>query len=344
MLKLLNKYKKWLIIFSFAYIYILMILLAPSKFIVLTPGEINTISQNYTIEDKEFTNNINSVSVYSWQTVTTFQSWLIKNNDRFDIREKTEYDNSLSRKELNIQGNISHESSLQNAIITAYTYAMKADASISIDYKLRGFSVYYSNNKELQIGDQIININSKEIKNNTYQKYLEDLDLYVSDKNYFKPDKTYFVTIQRGNELKVINIKDTDIIRYYPKYEILSTYPVIKTKDNTNVSGPSGGMIQTLGIYLALMEINLPNVKLAGTGTINTNDLFEVGAIGGIVQKYYTVKKNKIDYFLVPKSNISELSGVINESDKVKVIVVETFDDVISFISTYRSGLNAEKN
>jgi Lon-like protease len=323
MLKLLNKYKKWLIIFSFAYIYILMILLAPSKFIVLTPGEINNISQNYTIEDKEFTNNINSVSVYSWQTVTTFQSWLIKNNDRFDIREKTEYDNSLSRKELNIQGNISHESSLQNAIITAYTYAMKADASISIDYKLRGFSVYYSNNKELQIGDQIIN---------------------VSDKNYFKPDKTYFVTIQRGNELKVINIKDTDIIRYYPKYEILSTSPVIKTKDNTNVSGPSGGMIQTLGIYLALMEINLPNVKLAGTGTINTNDLFEVGAIGGIVQKYYTVKKNKIDYFLVPKSNISELSGVINESDKVKVIVVETFDDVISFISTYRSGLNAKKN
>src|SRR5690554_7951572 len=79
MLKLIKKYRKFLIIISFAYIYVLVALIAPRGFYALTPGEINSTNNVFEIENTNFDNDFNTISVYSWRNITVFQKWLINN-------------------------------------------------------------------------------------------------------------------------------------------------------------------------------------------------------------------------------------------------------------------------
>src|SRR5690606_36590688 len=80
------------------------------------------------------------------------------------------------------------------------------------------------------------------------------------------------------NETRILNVW------VYPLYDIKDTNPNINKKKIRNL-GPSGGLMQTLGIYNAL----IPNqditkgLNITGTGTINPNGTS--GAVGGVKQK-----------------------------------------------------------
>ena len=346
MLKILNKYKKWLIIFSFAYIYIIAFLIAPSGFKAITPGGVDSTNDSYQISGINFNNNINTVSVYSYPEITTFQKWLIENNKRYDVSEKTTVDKELSLKDQRLQGKISHESSNDNALITAYTYANKVDSNISIEYELTALTVYYSNNPDLEVGDEILTINGNHLVDatNSYEDYLTNLDLY----NYSDPNRINGKRIGTGTQLSFQRNKETllntrltenQLVIFYPKYEITKTTPASNIKQ-LNVGGPSGGMIQTLAIYSALLNIDFGKTKIAGTGTMNSNNLNTVGKIGGLPQKYYTVKKAKADYFVIPESQLILLEDLIKPKDKVKIITVKDFDEVIEkVIKPLRKGI-----
>lgn len=336
MLKILNKYKKWLIIFSFAYIYIIAILIAPSGFKAITPGGVDNTNDSYQISGINFNNNINTVSVYSYPEITTFQKWLIENNKRYDVSEKTTVDKELSLKDQRLQGKISHESSNDNALITAYTYANKVDENIEIEYEFTGLTVYYSNNPDLSVGDVILTINNNDIheSENIYEDYLRELDLY----NYQDPNRITGKRVGTGTQLTVrtsngdnliTRLTDKQSVIFYPKYEITKTTPELENIKKLNVGGPSGGMIQTLAIYSALLNIDFGKTKIAGTGTINSNKLNTVGKIGGLPQKYFTVKKAKANYFIIPESQLELLDDIIKPKDKVEIITVNNFDDVI---------------
>lgn len=337
MLKLLNKYKKWIIIFSFVYIYIILMLLAPSGYRALTPGEIDSTKDQYQIEGVDFNNDINTIAVYSWNELTIFQKWLIEKNTKFSVSEK--YD--LSRKDDIKQGRISLESSNDNALITAYEYANKKDSNISIDYSLVGFTVYSTNTEKLEIGDVITTINDKPIESNNFEDYLTSLNLYDKSRNVIESKEDYNVTITRSDDKtdKIALTKD-EKIQYYPKYIINSSTPKHdNTKSKLNVGGPSGGAMQTLSIYTALLKIDLKGLKIAGTGTIETNNSSSIGRIGGLVQKFYTVKSAKVDHFIVPKSQYEEIKN-LNKNIKFKIHAVETFDDLITLVDNeFRGGL-----
>lgn len=330
MLKLIKKYRKFLIIISFAYIYVLVALIAPSGFYALTPGEINSTNNVFEIENINFDNDFNTISVYSWHNITVFQKWLINNNNKYAMYKQ----NKTLKSDL-LQGKISHESSLHNAIITAYTYAAKEDENIKINYNLTGLTVYATTNKLLEIGDLIVEINDQKINSNNYITYLEELNILNEENDRLIKNYNLKLTISRNNKLTTINLTEDEALIFYPKYEIISTSPQLKhTSINKNVGGPSGGMINALSIYTALLNINV-NSKITGTGTIETNNEFEVGAIGGLIQKYYTVLPLKVDYFIIPENQgekeIKQLLEIAT-NNQVKIIIVKNFQDCINII------------
>lgn len=336
MLKLINKYKKQIILISFAYIYILSFLLIPSKTRVLTPGEATNVDNIYNVEQIEINKNFNTLSVYSWHNVTVFQKWITENNKKYQhssIRE------DLTKKDINLQGRISKLSSHNNAVITAYVFASKEDSNIKIDYKLNSLTVYDTNTTKLNVGDEIIKINDKSINTNNYEEYLSDLDLYNNNK-YIKDTNSKLLILRNNKEVEV-NINTSDIIYFYPKYEILETSPkYLGFKESLNVGGPSGGAIQALSLYTSLLGIDLGNINISGTGTIETDSSFTVGNIGGEIQKYYTALNNKMDYLILPKDNYDNLRKNISHfDDRIQVLSVLTFDDLIGIIKNIGDNL-----
>lgn len=350
MLKILNKYKKWIIIFSFVYIYIILMLIAPSKYSLLTPGEIDTTKDKYSIVDNlnnkiEFNNDINTISVFSWDRLTIFQKWIVSGNSRYDLYEDSDLEKSLSRKEKNLQSKISYNSSQDNAVIVAYENANKIDQNVKINYDLLGLTVYSSNSlNKINIGDLIIGVNNTQIKNDTnYLDYLKEnnvlssrYDSLISSNNNYEVlvitdfDKTKSIEIQ---EQKRIRLSSEDVIQYFPTYNINETTPVYKgfTKP-FNVGGSSGGAMQTMAIYTALLNIDLGNNKIAGTGTIEPDSNNTVGQIGGILQKFHTVKKAKVDYFIVNSKDYEDIIN-LDKNLKFKIIKVNNFNDIIDFIN-----------
>lgn len=334
MLKILKKNKTIIILLSFAYIYLVTILLLPSKVRVLTPGELENVKNVYSVEDVNINDSFNTISVYNWNNVTIFQKWITENKLRYD-QAKTRED--LTRSDLFKQGKISNDSSHNNAIITAYTYANKVDSNIKIDYTLKSLTIYDSNSSNLKVGDEIIEINNEKINTNNYEEYLTNLNIYDNSKYIRNKDLT--LKILREDKTLDIDLNKNEALYFYPNYEIINTYPkYLGYKEDRNVGGPSGGAIQALSLYVSLINnenINnkLKSLKIAGTGTIETDSSNTVGNIGGVVQKYYTALNNKMDYLLLPEDNYNELRlNVSNISKKIKVISIKDFNDLVNFV------------
>lgn len=335
MKKLLSKYKKLLIIVSFAYIYLFVLLVAPSGFSLLTPGEITAIDKIYDIENIEFNNDINTVSVYSWNELTVFQKWMVKYSDRYDMFKQTDSRKDLSVAEINRQGKLSKEASHQQAIITAYKYANLKNSSITIDYDFKGLSVYSNFNKYAKIGALVTAIDDVSVNDvSTYDEFFKlTLDEIERDGEtvYLRKQK-YKITLDDGTTYN-LDYKDDEFMSFMPKFEIKSTTPSYNEKaDRRNVGGPSGGAMQTLAIYSALLGNDYGNLKIAGTGTIEAyND--SVGRIGGIIQKFYTIKESRVDIFIVPADQLDELNNI--DFKDIKVYGVEKFEDIITIMEGY---------
>lgn len=352
MLKILKKYKKWIFIFSFVYIYLIMVLIAPSALVATAPGQIDNTSNIYSITDSntnkdiKFTNDINTISVFSYQRLTIFQKWLTQNNPKYDVYIPSLQQSELTNKEMNLQGSLSNNSSHNNAVITAYSNASKVNNDISINYDLLGLTIYDSNIRDLvEIGDLIIAVNNIPLLPNiNYETYIKDNGLvHSSSRELITSNNPFSLKVVKNYnssnsdfskyEIKDINVKANSIIRFLPSYKIKETNPTYNGHVNQLfVGGPSGGAIQAMAIYTAIMGIDLDNIKIAGTGTIETNELNNVGNIGGLVQKFYTVKYAKVDYFLVPKNQYDEIKH-LDKNIKFEIVPIDSFSDIVNFVS-----------
>lgn len=344
MIKFLKKYKKIIVIFSFAYIYMLLIFLVPSGFSLLTPGDISTINNVYEIEERAFENDLNTVSVYSWHELSVFQKWIVSKNSEYDLHEQYESDKNLSVLDITKQGNISKQSSHEQAIITAYKQASKVDSNIKIDYDFKGLLVYSNFGKFANIGDLVVGIDGvllEEVDDyNDFTKLMYKEIIVEGVKKYQRRQK-FAITLDTGKEIN-LNYEGNEFMSFLPKFEIKETIPQYNEKtDRRSVGGPSGGAMQSLAIYSALLNISYGDLKIAGTGTMelaetnpfsSSEDL--VGNIGGLVQKYYTVLDNKVDIFIVPKNQYYLIEGIIDHK-KIKVYEVDNFNEIIEIMKEH---------
>lgn len=318
----IKKHKRLLVTLLFPYLFLLFLLAAPSPYGLTSPGGITPVSQAIQIDDRNLPSQFYTVYVYSYHPITPFQRMLTEVSNRIELYRLTERQKDTSIQDQFRMGQMTKDISLQTSIIKAYELASQTDNRIEIKYIYEGLQIYYrpSRIKELEVGDIIYEINGFRAVD------FEHLDFY----GLFYESQTHELKIKRGNSNEFTynyqRLADESWMTFYPKYQITHSNPNYVFSD-TNIGGPSGGMIQALSIYVSLVNLNFGDLKIAGTGTIEIDG--SIGRIGGIRQKLYTAEDQKVDLFIMPKRHEVEIP---NEDFSFTIILVETLEEAVNYL------------
>lgn len=214
--------------------------------------------------------------------------------------------------------------------------------ALLVAYKKAGVSYHKENSKNyvtyvdelantnLKVGDEILEIDGKKVKN---KKQLNEIikTKKIGDKIQFivKNNKNkytrYAKTVNVNNEPKIgLLVTET--------YDLKSDYNINLKFKNTE-SGSSGGLMLTLTLYSYLEKVDLTNgKKIVGTGTIDEEG--NVGEISGVKYKLIGAVKKKADVFLVPVDNYEEAKKVKNEHNyDIDLVPVASFDEAVKYLS-----------
>lgn len=272
-----------------------------------------------------------TIYVVSMDKPTIFQYWIGTLIDSIDVSRMPQAYQGISAMDQFKIGQIAEEISYQYATIQAYTKASMVDPNIQIDYTMTGYMVSFveSGQKGIRLGDLLV-----EVEGHAYTD-LPQNEFF----GYFSNQNTVdVVVIREGERLSLTLNKLTSIDRYgirLEPYFTIETTPNIDTAyGNDFIGGPSGGMIQTLDIYMKLLNIDLKTLKIAGTGTIELDGT--IGEIGGIEQKVYTAYDHDVDIFLCAAANYDAALVVYEKLNNpgFALIKVGDIDEAIQHILT----------
>lgn len=317
-----KQYKKIFIIVIIPYLVALFCLVYPTKYDVIAPGELRSVSKVYESEEFVINDNFYTVYIIHYFPLTPFQTLLTKNDPKMAV-SVYDYKDSSQADEYK-KGQLSNESSLIESAIVAYTEASKIDSTITIDYEFKGLKIYSAPKriKELAIGTEIYEING-----DSYLNYLDNPNAFL---DLLKLDENNQITFTLSDSTEIIYTKEeNESISFLTNFQINSTTPKLDIPGiNDAVGGPSGGLIQAISLYASLLKLNTANIKIAGTGTVDYAG--NVGKIGGIRQKIYTANRTNIDYFFVP---LSQYELVSNITTKYQIVPVESFREAVDFLN-----------
>lgn len=112
-------------------------------------------------------------------------------------------------------------------------------------------------------------------------------------------------------------------------------FPFKVSVDLGSVTGPSAGMMFTLGIIEKLGPANLTGGNhIAGTGTIDSSG--NVGPIGGIQLKMKGASRAGATFFLAPRDNCDEIIGHIPAG--MQVVAVSNIDEALEALAPLSTG------
>jgi Lon-like protease len=174
MMYLLKKYKKLLILISFPYLYILMLLTLPTPFHGTAPGGLMNVSSNFLVESVEMKTNFHTIYVLSYNPLTPFQRFLLENNDITEVRPMTVRQKDMTLREQHLEGQLSKMVSYRQSIIKAYQMAALEKSEIEIDFYYEGLILRYrpSHLKDLKIGDLITKIDGQSALGFSHEDFL----------------------------------------------------------------------------------------------------------------------------------------------------------------------------
>lgn len=326
-MKKIKKYIKNNYLFIISCLILIFLFNYHLPYYINMPG--GTIKVNDRIECKEcndINGSLNMLYVTEYEaTVPTYLLSLIIPN--WDLeRVSSQQINNETTEDIYNRNRLMLENSVDNAMYVAYTNSNK---KIKVTGK-RNIVIATTESNGLNIGDEVLKINSKEIDDiEEIRNVIKNSD--VGKKLMFKvlrnnKEKDVAVKIVKENGRKMIGA----IITTDYDYEI---DPKIKLKFRSSESGSSGGMMLALSIYAKINDQDIiRGRKIAGTGTIDYEG--NVGKIDGIKYKIMGAYKDKMDIVLVPKENYKEAIKVVEKNNyKLKVVKVETFKDVIDYLS-----------
>ena len=309
----MKRLKKIILASIFAYVYILMLLIAPTQYSAILEGDLQNTRDIVSIGDYPIY-DMHTIYVMSYAPLSFFQYQLLQLQGGASIYETTRYEESLTVLEQFQIGQIQKTSSYQTALIVAFEKANK-----SIDYSFLGYALTSIPNKEshLKINDHILSINQ------------ETLTPFTNLTQVLTAEKMDISLVRDGQIVDITyNKKPHDIpLLLYPMYWITQTeVPYDLTGLANVIGGPSSGLIMTLSIYATLMGYE-PLYTIGGTGTMSLDG--KVGAIGGLYQKYVTAYET-LDYMLIPHAQRLQLQDLDNQ----KIITVSTIDQAIEFLES----------
>ena len=330
---ILKKYWIHLTFLLIIYIPILLIATIRTDYSLILKGDTQKFNSVVEIEsDYKEEGSFSTIYVINMPKSTILQNLITASDstiEKYKISSSSTHINDIENYN---SGKIDYYSSIEIAIIQAYTEAQKVNADIKIDYSFFSYDVtWYSENSQFRIGDRIIGIDDV---------YSDKPKLIEKIRN-MTGEETFHI-IRGNNNLDIKWNKENDSISISERYKIDydNIYPKLKIKD-TNIGGPSGGLLQTLSIYNRLVEEDLTHgLKIAGTGTINSNGT--VGKIGGIREKIPTALDDNIDIFLCAKGNYDDALDAynsLNGRSKMKLVCIETFSDAINYLRGYKDEI-----
>ena len=327
--KYLKEYYKVIIV----YVLILALFLVEFPYYISAPGGlINTEEKIKTTENFKMKGSLNMAYVSEIHaTIPTLIISLF--NDDWDIEKEEDIKNDNETiEEKNYRNKMLLEEANDTALLVAYKHS-------DIDYSIENSKVYITYidelaNTNLKIGDQILKVDDKKIKDKN------DLFTYIASKKIGDKISLEVKDINGENKKRtstLINVLDE------PKVGAIVT-ETFNLKSNKKVefnfknseSGSSGGLMLTLTLYSHLNEIDLTKGKtIVGTGTIDING--NVGEISGIKYKLIGAVNKKADIFLVPAgNNYKEAKKVKKEKGyDIELVPVKTFEDALKYLKNF---------
>jgi len=269
------------------------------------------------------------------QTMSLTQAmyeWLMPGNALFPYNAF--YQNGPSQADEVAQGQIQMVTSQDSAVAAAlsqlgYTYTQKAGI------------VYVEPNGpadgKLQAKDTILTVDGTSIT--SPQQFVDEVHTH-------KPGDTITVTYLRGGTQGSVDItlgKDPqDATQPFLGIYIGTTFqfPInVKVNVDSNIGGPSAGLVLSLAIYDKLTPGSLVgDVPIAGTGTISPDG--QVGPIGGIQQKIRAASEAGAKVFLVPPDNCADALKA-DPVSPITLVKAPTMQSAISSIKAYVANPNA---
>lgn len=311
MFKSLTKIKLMLTI---GYLIIVSLLVIPSRFQVVLPGDTTLMSDQVYIEDHTIS-HISSIYVISYEPITLFQLFMLHVTQQGSVFLPSQSTEIMTLTEKYKAAQIQKQSSYIISTIVAYEKAQK-----DITYVFDGFGVtsLINEKRTIQIGDVITSINGIKLTQET-------------DFTQFANVETLTIQLMRNNEALVVTHErqPSDLpLALYPMFTLIEVTPNITFPGlSSTIGGPSGGVMMTLAIYLAITDL-MYDARIVGTGTIQLDG--SIGNIGGLVEKYQTVKDD-MEIMFVPEKQIH----LLLEYNDERIVGVSSIDDVIHYLDTH---------
>ena len=322
----MKKYIKENKVYLLTMVTIIIIFNIRLPYYISAPGGTIDISNRIEYkEKKDYEGSLNMLYVTEYvATIPTYlMSYILNDWDLESIESSQISDESV--EEINIRNKIMLDNSINNAKYVAYKAANKEVNISSKKHQIVGAIT----NTNLQIGDEILEINDKNIDN------LNDVKEIITNNNI--NDELTFKIIRKKKELTLKEkIKDIDgkkalgviLITDY-EYE---TNPEIELKFKKSESGSSGGLMIALSIYSALSDEDiLKGRNVSGTGTIDVDG--NVGEISGVKYKIMGAAKNNMDIAFVPSNNYEEALATKEKYNyDIEIVKVDTFDEAVEYL------------
>lgn len=326
-MKKIKKYIKDNYLFIISCLILIFLFNYHLPYYINMPG--GTIKVNDRIECKkcsDINGSLNMLYVTEYEaTVPTYLLSLVIPNWDLDRISEQQISNETPEDIYN-RNRLMLENSVDNAIYVAYTNSNK---EIKVKSK-KNIVIATTKNNGLNIGDEVLKINGKEIENieeirNIIQNSAVNKKLLFKVLRNDKEEDIQVKVIKQNSKKMIGAVITTDY-----DYEL---DPKIKLKFRSSESGSSGGMMLALSIYTKINDQDIiKGRKIAGTGTIDYEG--NVGKIDGIKYKIMGAHKDNMDIVLVPKENYKEAISVAEKNHyKLKIVKVETFKDVIDYLS-----------
>lgn len=337
-------------VLAIPYIILMFLLVYRIDYQIIAPGGISEveslISVDYDVDDTK--GSFSSTYVVSFRKPTFFQ---------FIISDFSQYNRVYILSET--YAHYTDAEVRQISYIQKYT---SVDAAVRVAYENAS-----NNNDDIVFNDdstyQIVVVYGKDDALNNYSEIglgdtfvsmVGDNSVLVEDyndiSNHIISTNDYAFTFKNDNdETYIVQVNGNDYLQGYLKlnaYILIDEskiYPTF-TETDSNIGGPSGGLLQALSIYNMLVQEDITKgYKIAGTGTISYGG--GVGQIGGMTQKIATAYLNDVDFFLVPGETTSNYAEALAACEKFGIdsegwlIPVATFADAIDFLE----GLDAHE-
>lgn len=303
--------------------------LVPMPFVEFAPGSARDVTDLVQIEGVDTTPidgelKLLTINVFSNPSLAeTVQAWLAPSRD-LEFRQNVIPEGIDRREYFRLQ----QQQFSQAFEVAAAVGLRQAGYEVTITSRPVVFSVLPGGPADgvLEAGDKILEVEGQEVESaETMIEMLRGLEM----------GDTVRLRVKRGEEEIDVEIEAGRVAGLdRPGVGILVEtiasdieLPVDVTLGDSNIGGPSAGMMIAVTVYDLVSEDDLADGRVvAGTGTVSASG--DVGPIGGIQEKVFAAADIGADLMLVPESQLVEARAVAPPG--LPIVGVATIDEAIA--------------